>query len=212
MISPTKFIPLAEETGLIIPIGQWVLQQACYQLKVWQEQFQKVEKLTMSVNLSVKQFSQLDLIYRIDQTLSDFSLQGNDLKLEITESALMNSLERTRELLIQLRSRQIQLCIDDFGTGYSSLSYLHQFPVDILKIDRSFVSRLEGSDKDDEIVRTIIALSHNMSIAAIAEGIETPEQLAQLRSLNCEYGQGYFFARPLDAIAATDLIAEMRQW
>ncbi len=212
IISPIKFIPLAEETGLIIPIGQWVLQQACYQLKVWQEQFPQLEKLTMSVNLSVKQFSQVDLIPRIDQILSDLDLPGHDLKLEITESALMNNFERTRELLLQLKSRQIQLCIDDFGTGYSSLSYLHQFPVDILKIDRSFVRRLEGSNKNDEIVRTIIALSHNMSIAAIAEGIETSQQLAQLRNYRCEYGQGYFFDRPLDALAATDFIAQMRQW
>ncbi len=212
MISPTKFIPLAEETGLIIPIGQWVLKTACSQLKVWQDQFPKLEKLTMSVNLSVKQFSQPDLVDQIDKTLSDLNLSGQDLKLEITESALMNSVEKTRELLLQLQSRQIQLCIDDFGTGYSSLSYLHQFPVDILKIDRSFVSRLARTNKNDEIVQTIIALSNSMSVAAIAEGIETPDQLSILRSLNCEYGQGYFFARPLDTLTATDLIAQMPQW
>ncbi|PSB09853.1 hypothetical protein C7B76_24775 [filamentous cyanobacterium CCP2] len=206
VISPSKFIPLAEETGLILPIGQWVLQEACRQLRIWQLRFSQAHSLTMSVNLSVKQFSQADLIQRIDRTLQNMDLRGEHLKLEITESALMNNPEVTRELLMELRSRQIQLCIDDFGTGYSSLNYLHQFPIDILKIDQSFVRYMSVKNEDSEIVRTIMSLAQNLTVEVIAEGIETHEQLTKLKQLGCRYGQGFLFAKPLDSTASETLI------
>ena len=207
LVSPAKFIPLAEETGLIVPIGQWVLQEACRQLRIWQLQFPKKQHLTMSVNLSVKQFSQSDLIQQIDQILSNMDLMGEHLKLEITESALISNPEATRELFQALRSRNIQLCIDDFGTGYSSLSYLHQFPVDILKIDRSFIRYIGVKNQDSEIVRTILSLARNLNVEVIAEGIEIMEQLKELQKLGCQYGQGFLFAKPLDSEAATILVA-----
>lgn len=212
LVPPSKFIPLAEETGLIVAIGQWVFSEACHQLQIWQQQFSQQQALTMGINLSVKQFSQSDLIEFIDATLSQLNLRGEQLKLEITESALIENPERTRELLLELRSRHIQLCIDDFGTGYSSLSYLHQFPVDILKIDRSFIWRLGGQNRDAELVRTILALANSLTIDAIAEGIETTDQLAELRNFGCGFGQGYYFAKPLDTPAATHLIAQAPQW
>lgn len=152
------------------------------------------------------------MIERIDRVLSHMDLRGDSLKLEITESTLMTYSEVTRDVLQQLSDRNIQLCIDDFGTGYSSLSYLHQFPVHLLKIDRSFTQRIGVQNQDTEIVRTILALAHNLSMNVIAEGIETVEQLAELRRLGCEYGQGYWFSKPLDSQAAEVLIAQRPDW
>jgi EAL domain-containing protein (putative c-di-GMP-specific phosphodiesterase class I) len=158
----------------------------------------------------VKQFSQANLVQQIDRILRNMDLNGKNLKLEITESALIHNPESTRELLDELRARQIQLCIDDFGTGYSSLNYLHQFSIDILKIDQSFVRHMSVKNEDSEIVRTIISLAQNLSVEVIAEGIETPEQLIQLKQLGCRYGQGYLFAKPLDSQAIELLIAEQK--
>lgn len=213
LVSPSEFIPVAEETGSIVPIGEWVFQSACQQLRTWQHQGLTVEGTTMSVNLSVKQFSQPSLIDRIDTIISATELDGNCLKLEITESAIMDNSEAATAILEQLRSRQIQLSIDDFGTGYSSLSYLHRFPVDHLKIDRSFVSRIEvPADENLEILRAIVTLSHNLGMTVIAEGIETAQQLEKLRELGCDYGQGYFFSKPLDSQSAEALLATNPQW
>ncbi|MBD2740093.1 EAL domain-containing protein [Coleofasciculus sp. FACHB-1120] len=211
MVPPSDFIPAAEETGLIIPLGTWVLDEACRQLKVWQQQYSTTQGLAISVNLSAKQFSQPNLIEQIDRILRETGLDGHYLKLEITESCLLENAEAAAILLWQLRDRNIQLSIDDFGTGYSSLNYLHRFPVNTLKIDRSFVNRMGAGGKDAEIVKAIVALAHNLGMSVTAEGIETAQQLAQLKALQCERGQGYFFSKPVDNGAAGQLILAQLQ-
>jgi diguanylate cyclase (GGDEF) domain len=212
LISPGDFIPAAEETGLIVPIGLWVLKEACQQLKSWQDRGLFKRKIKMSVNLSVKQFSQLNLIQNIDKILLQTQLNSSYLKLEITESAIMEHPESATELLQQLRDRDIQLSIDDFGTGYSSLSYLHRFPLHTLKIDRSFIQRISETRQNLEIIQAIITLGHHLNMTVTAEGVETSEQLFLLRSLGCEEGQGYFFARPLEANAAEALLQDHPHW
>lgn len=213
MISPGEFIPIAEETGLIVPLGLLVLKEACHQLHEWQQLFPTEPPLSISVNLSVKQFCQPDLLARIDEILAESKIDGRSLKLEITESALMDEHESVMSILKGLKARNIQLCIDDFGTGYSSLSYLHRFPLNTLKIDRSFVTRMgmdnqigDGNIDPIEIVKSIITLSHNLGIDVIAEGVETSEQISQLQDLQCEYGQGFFFSKPIDKNEATVLL------
>lgn len=207
LVSPAEFIPVAEETGLIVPLGQWIFQEACRQLRVWQAQFATAAQLTVSVNLSPLQFSQPDLVEKIEEAVKTAEVDGRNLKLEITESVAMTDVESTIALLLRLKALNLRLSIDDFGTGYSSLSYLHRFPVDTLKVDRSFVSRMGDTSDDAAIVQTIIMLSHNLGMDVIAEGVETAAQLAQLQALNCEYGQGYFFSKPVDSSAASALLA-----
>ena len=207
LIFPDDFISIAEESGVIIPLGYWVLREACCQMRVWQLQFSD-DSLTISVNLSSKQFLQPDLVAQISQVLRETGLNSRCLKLEITESVIMENLESATSMLLQLKDLGCELHMDDFGTGYSSLSYLHRFPFDLLKIDRSFISRMDISDKELEIVRAIITLAHNLNINVIAEGLETAEQLAQLRALRCKYGQGYFFSKPVEQEGAEVLIAE----
>ncbi|NEO27820.1 MAG: EAL domain-containing protein, partial [Kamptonema sp. SIO4C4] len=197
LVSPAKFIPLAEETGLIVPLGTWILKEAVQQLRKWQKAFPQHCPLTMSVNLSGKQIREPDLIDQIDRILAKTGLESQSLKLEITESILMDNADAATEMLLALRSRHIQLSIDDFGTGYSSLSYLHRFPVNTLKIDRSFVKRMQPNGSNSEIVRAIVSLAHNLGMDVIAEGIEVGMQLQHLKALGCEYGQGYFYAPPL---------------
>jgi diguanylate cyclase (GGDEF)-like protein len=205
LISPGLFIPVAEETGLINPIGTLVLRQACQQLRLWQQQGIADNALTVSVNLSVRQFAREDLIEQIDAVLKETQLAPQHLKLEITESAIMDNSNSAAIVLEQLQKRHIQLSIDDFGTGYSSLSYLHRFPVETLKIDRSFVRRLD-ENPDMGLIPAILSIAETLGMNAIAEGIETPRQLAQLQHFNCQFGQGYFFSKPLDAPKATELI------
>ena len=206
LVSPAEFIPMAEETGLIVAIGSWVICEACRQMHVWQVQFPANLPLAISVNISGKQFSQSDLSEQIEQILQETSLDPRSLKLEITESAIVENAESATVMLAQLRQLGIQLYMDDFGTGYSSLSYLHRFPIDMLKIDRSFVSRMSFDNENAEIVRTIVTLAHNLGMSVTGEGVETAEQLALLKALKCEYGQGYFFSKPMDSEAATALI------
>ena len=204
-VSPAAFIPLAEETRLIIPIGRWVLEEGCRQARAWQVQFGA--DLPVSVNLSAKQLSQPDIVGQITQILQEFSLDGRSLKLEITESMIMENIESVITMLRQLKALGIQSSMDDFGMGYSSLSYLHRLPIDMLKIDRSFVSGTHSGVEKPEVVRTVITLAFDLGIDAIAEGVETAEQLAQLRALGCKYGQGYLFSKPLDSEAAGKWIA-----
>jgi diguanylate cyclase (GGDEF)-like protein len=212
MVSPNSFIPIAEETGLIIPIGNWVLREACHQLRLWQKEKLKGIPLFMSVNLSVRQFAQPELIEQIDKILEETQLSPQSLKLEITESAIMDNANSAAVILQKLRERSIQLSIDDFGTGYSSLSYLHSFPINTLKVDRSFVRRIDGNPKNLGLIPAIMSIAQTMGMSAIAEGIETTQQLAQLRTLGCGFGQGYLFSKPMDAERAMDLIASNPQW
>ncbi|MDT4966365.1 MAG: hypothetical protein QOJ64_1102 [Acidobacteriota bacterium] len=206
LISPLDFIPIAEETGLIVPIGQWVLQQACRQMSEWQRQAPADPPLFISVNLSAKQFTQPDLLKQITRVLRDTGLDAHSLKLEITESVVMEQMDAVTGTLRQLKALGVELSIDDFGTGYSSLSYLHRLPIDTLKIDRSFVSQMSQKDENREIVRTIATLAQSLGLKVVAEGIETIEQVEQLRALKCEGGQGFLFSRPVDAEAAGELL------
>ncbi|MBD1813256.1 EAL domain-containing protein [Microcoleus sp. FACHB-DQ6] len=214
LIPPMKFIPVAEETGAIVPLGEWVLEEACRQLGLWEGMFDFAQPLIMSVNLSGKQFSQPDLVDRIQVILETTGLSPESLKLEITESVVMDDVESAIAVLKQMKALNVKLGIDDFGTGYSSLSYLSRFPTDTLKVDKSFVGRmeLESEGENVAIVRTIVALAHALGMDVIAEGVETAAQLAKLRSIGCEYGQGYFFAKPLPSEAATALMASEPQW
>jgi diguanylate cyclase (GGDEF)-like protein/PAS domain S-box-containing protein len=207
-ISPVDFIPIAEESGLIIQLGEWVLREACMQMERWQKIFPAEPPLYVAVNLSGKQFIQQDLIKQVSDILMETEIDPHGLKLEITESMVMDNVEQATEMLKQLRALGLKLSIDDFGTGYSSLSYLHRFPVNTLKIDRSFVTRMSDNNENREIVRTIVTLAQTLGMDVVAEGVETKEQLAMLCHLGCECGQGYFFSKPVDAKGAEKIICD----
>jgi diguanylate cyclase (GGDEF)-like protein/PAS domain S-box-containing protein len=207
-ISPMDFIPVAEETGMITPLGEWVLREACQQMQRWQKIFPVDPPLFISVNLSSKQFSQNDLINSVADILRETGVAPHTVKLEITETVVMENIETATQMLQQLRALGVQLSIDDFGTGYSSLSYLHRFPIDTLKIDRSFVTRMTENTENMEIVRTIVVLAQNLGMDVVAEGVETNEQLVLLQKLHCENGQGYFFSKPVNSDGAQKIIGE----
>lgn len=212
LIPPTEFIPLAEDTGLIVPLGQWILAEACQQLRQWQQSTDV--PLSISVNLSTKQFSQPSLIDQVRQLLEHPDLQSSNvkLKLEITESVIMENADAAKAMLDQLKAMGVHLLIDDFGTGYSSLSYLHRFPIDTVKIDQSFISHMSTDSESAEIVRAIVSLAHNLGMNVIAEGVELIEQLRQLKSLGAEYGQGFLFAKPLDSTEVETLLRQEPVW
>jgi EAL domain-containing protein (putative c-di-GMP-specific phosphodiesterase class I) len=212
LIPPSNFIPVAEETGLIHKIGEWVLKEACQQIRNWQKLGVIDPNFSVSVNLSARQFAQVNLMDKIIHILAESDLSPSCLKLEVTESAIMDNPRSAADILSKLRQQQIQLSMDDFGTGYSSLSYLQSFPMDYLKIDRSFVMCLDGTKEQLGLVPIIVKIAQTMQMKVVAEGIETSEQLAQLRSLNCGFGQGYFFSKPLTAKKVVELIALDRQW
>jgi diguanylate cyclase (GGDEF)-like protein/PAS domain S-box-containing protein len=207
LVPPKEFIPVAEETGLILTIGQTVLESACRQAREWQETYPATPPLFVSVNLSVKQFNQPGLVENISELLQQFELPPRCLKLEITESVFSDNIEAGVKLLTQLRNLGVQLSIDDFGTGYSSLSYLQRFPIDTLKIDRSFVMQMTENEENLAIVRTIVALAQNLGMDVVAEGVETEDQLSLLRKLECENGQGYLFSTPLGSRQLNQFIA-----
>jgi diguanylate cyclase (GGDEF)-like protein len=206
LVSPDEFIPVAEETRLILPVGRLVLHQACQQMKTWQARFGTRAPTMMSVNLSSKQLQQSDLVEQIQTILRQTGLEPGALKLEITESSFMEDLGEAIATLLRLKSLGLRVAIDDFGTGYSSLSYLYRLPIDTLKIDRSFVSRIEVDSANSGIVGTIVSLAHSLKLDVIAEGVETAAQLVQLQALGCEHVQGYYFSKPITADAASALI------
>ncbi|HZI99263.1 MAG TPA: EAL domain-containing protein [Gemmatimonadaceae bacterium] len=212
LVPPADFIMIAEETGLIVPIGKWVLFEACNQIKEWQAAHPRDEPLTIGVNLSVKQFSQPDLIDQIRSALEVTGAPAASLRLEITESAIIDKGRAAVSILSRIRELGVQVYLDDFGTGYSSLSYLHGLPIDAIKIDRAFVSSMDTDDKHRRLVRTILTLAEIVGVRAEAEGISTSEQLRELRSLNCEQGQGYLFSAPIPKEAVDEVLRANPVW
>ena len=207
-IGPAAFIPIAEETGLIIPIGRWVLREACRQMRAWADRFPAYGDLAVSVNLSGRQFAQPTLVDEIDQALKETGLDPRRLRIEITESVVMENAASAMAMIDQLRALHVKIDVDDFGTGYSSLSYLQRFSLDHLKIDRSFVSKIDQPGGENaEIVRTIVNLARHLGMDAVAEGVETSDQLALLKELGCQGVQGYLFAKPLTESEAEALLA-----
>jgi diguanylate cyclase (GGDEF)-like protein len=210
LILPWEFISLAEDTGLIVPIDCWVLQEACSQLSAWQAMFPIASTLTVSVNLSAKQFAKADLTSQILRILENSHLKPSNLKIEVTESLFIEKTSLAKQILDELNELNIYTCIDDFGTGYSSLSYLHRFPIHTLKIDQSFINRLSSNNSEDqEIVKAIITLGINLGLNVVAEGVETAEQVKFLKENNCHAVQGYYFFQPLESQAIATLLAEL---
>ncbi len=212
IVSPMEFIPVAEETGLIVAIGESVLRQACRQMRTWQARYPTLNLNMLSVNLSRKQFAQENIVDIVAAALKNSELNPEVLKLEITESAVMANVTATQKTLKHLKALNVKISIDDFGTGYSSLEYLTQFPTDTLKVDQSFVRCMDTGEENKVVVETIIALAHNLRMDVVAEGIENHAQLQQLRALGCEYGQGYLFAKPLDKQHAERLLRKNPSW
>lgn len=207
---PNDFIPVAEDTGLIVAMTEWSLFESCRQLKIWQEKFD--QDLFVSVNLSRKHLSHPMLLKHVQQALEENDYNPSKLKIEITEGAVMDDSEKAIVILEKIKSFGIQLSFDDFGTGYSSLSYLHKFPINTIKIDRSFVNIIEEAGSNDEMVRTIISMAKSLNLDVIAEGIEKLDQFKTLKDLNCEYGQGYLFSRPLSEQTITELLRDEQTW
>jgi EAL domain-containing protein (putative c-di-GMP-specific phosphodiesterase class I) len=206
IVGPDEFIPVAEETGSIREMGWWALNQACRQLVEWRKLGPEYADLTMSVNLSVKQFPQPRFAEKVDELLRELDLPQGALKLEITESSLMSDPVAAATLLARLKALGVRLAIDDFGTGYSSLSYLQRFPLDTLKIDRSFTSAMGSGQKEQTIISSIMPLAHNLGMDVVAEGVETHEQLVFLQQMACKYAQGFYFSRPVPADDAQKLL------
>jgi len=212
IVSPADFIPIAEETGLIIPLGEWILKEATEQLLRWHRLSPEAQALKMSVNLSIQQLKSPDFLQHLDVLLQNLDWDGQGLQLEITESIFMEDLEELLALLEGLKQRGIELALDDFGTGYSCLSYLQRFPIDHLKVDRAFVSEIGQQGENSEIAAMVINLAHHLGMGVIAEGIEEPHQREQLERMGCAAAQGYWFSKPLNAEAAEKIILEPLPW
>ncbi|MBF0549891.1 MAG: EAL domain-containing protein, partial [Deltaproteobacteria bacterium] len=211
MLFPNIFIPLAEDTGLIVPIGSWAIAEACQQLKEWQNEFKVADNLVMNVNISSKQLLLPDFVDYVTHVLKETHLDPRCLKLEITETVIMQDTKTTIERLTRLVNLGVRIVVDDFGTGYSSLSYLQRFPIDVLKIDRSFISGSGNVQDNIEIVKTIISLARSLGLSVVAEGVENEDQLDALKSLKCELAQGYLFSKPLDKLTIHALMKNLKQ-
>lgn len=209
LVPPNEFIPIAEETGLINPLGEWVLKEACRRLKTWHDQYSNARPLFVSVNVSSQQVKQRNLVQQVEDALTRSSLPASCLKVEITESVIIENVETTRATFEKLRRLGIEIYMDDFGTGYSSLSYLHSFPIDNLKIDRAFIRRLGNDRSSTAIVEAIVALAHSLRIPVVAEGVETHDQVRMLQLLKCDKVQGFLFAKPMDHDAIVSLLASL---
>jgi EAL domain-containing protein (putative c-di-GMP-specific phosphodiesterase class I) len=205
-VPPNDFIPLAEETGLIVQIGDFVIDEASRQKSLWKTKFGDDGPDWISINVSARQLVGHDIVPVLHSALDDYKIGGEEIKVEITESLVMENPMVAESLFQRLKDMNVPLCIDDFGTGYSSLGALHRFPIDVLKIDKSFVQSSSPGGNDREMIRTIAGLAHNLGLSVVAEGIETEIQLAEIRAIGCEFGQGYFFAKPLTAEEAGEFI------
>ena len=212
VVPPNEFIPISESTGLIIPMTVQILHSACRQVVAWKKRMPAGTPLSVAVNLSGKHFAHPTLVEQINTVLEETGIDPSSLKLELTESAVMENAETAILMLKQIKKTGVQISIDDFGTGYSSLSYLHRFPIDLLKVDRSFVSAMEENTENGEIVRTVIALAKALNLKVVAEGIESVHQFHQLRVLGCEYGQGYLFSKPLPIGEIERLLSDTNRW
>lgn len=212
LVSPAQFIPVAEEIDVIVPLGRWVLKEACQQARRWHDRFQDRPPLKVCVNLSAKQFQHHALVEEVEATLRETGLDPSNLDLEITEGVVMEDAPLTLDTLQELKDLGVNLAIDDFGTGYSSLSYLRRFPVDFLKIDRSMIEGLGEDPKNEAILSAVVTLAHALDERVIAEGVETKEQFAQAREIGCDFAQGYYFARPLPSEEAGALVASRLNW
>ncbi len=206
IISPEVFIPIAEKTGVILPLGRWILKTACFRMASWQKLISNGSQLFLNINISGKQFMEPGLVAYIKRVLKEAGLSASLIKVELTESVLLENIDRLIKVLEEMKSMGIKIAIDDFGTGYSSLSYLYKFPIDILKIDRSFIMRMDRHDKKD-LVPVIISIARNMKMEVVAEGIETVDQLEILRNYGCEYAQGFLFSKPLETDEVTRLLS-----
>jgi EAL domain-containing protein (putative c-di-GMP-specific phosphodiesterase class I) len=209
-VQPDTFIPVAEETGIILPLGRWVVEECCRQMQRWAAL--GYDRLTIAVNLSPAQFAEADLADHLARTLTDCEVDPKRFKFEITESVLLEQQDPAVGTLHRLREMGVVLCIDDFGTGYSSLGYLHRFPLDIVKIDRSFVSRMDRDARAAQLVHAIVNLARNLRVKVVAEGVETREQLAALRGMGCDFAQGFLFAEPLSEERAERMLASNPHW
>jgi EAL domain-containing protein (putative c-di-GMP-specific phosphodiesterase class I) len=208
---PGEFIGVADETGMILPLNRLLLREGCEQLRAWHKQFPSDPPLMLSINITSKQFAQPDLAAQIGTVLKEIGIDPSNIDVEITETIAMGDAKRSTLVLTELKALGVHLSIDDFGTGYSSLSRLQGFPVDTLKIDRAFISKIGTDAESCEMVRIIIMLAHNLGMSVVAEGVETAEQAEQLKNLDCELAQGYFFARPADHEALSAFIKERHQ-
>ncbi|MDH4584244.1 EAL domain-containing protein [Pseudomonas sp. BN415] len=211
LIYPGDFIQVTEDTGLILPLGLWVLREACRSMARWHQEFPSPPPLTVSINLSARQFAQHDLVVQVAAIIAETGIRPECVRLEITESVSMADSERTITVLKQLHDLGVRISIDDFGTGYSSLSYLHRFHLDALKIDRSFLTQLDQCEESLQIVHTILNLARNLGLEVVAEGVETERHLMILKSLGCDFGQGYYFARPLPESSLAKLLGDRPQ-